>query len=138
MAAAKSVSISPDMRQTHNVNNLDLAYAFWPLYRPLFFLFCFPSFLLFSLTVAGVAEHHAEQEWKRHDGVERRVGLAIRRHAVRVNQVLKAPGELVSPVERRRVLVRVDHVEKGRYGAAAESLKQRMPRFIVRDSPARA
>jgi len=75
--------------------------------------------------VTGIAEHHTEQEGKCNDGVKSRIDLAIRRYAVRVDQVLKALGELVGSVERRRILVRVDHVEKGRYRATAEALEKR-------------
>lgn len=87
--------------------------------------------------MAGVAEHNAEQEGKRDDGVERRVGLAIRRHAVHVYQILKALRKPVRPVERRRIFIRVDHIEEGRYGASAQSLKKRkkkrtFPRDICR------
>lgn len=69
--------------------------------------------------MARVAEHDAEQERKRNNGVERWISLAIRRHAVSVYQILKTFRELVRSVERRRILVRVDHVEEGRYGATA-------------------
>lgn len=77
------------------------------------------------LTMAGVAKHNAKQEGKSNDGIKGRIDLAIRCHAVRVDQVLEALRELVGPIERWRILVRVDHVEEGRYGTTAEPLEKR-------------
>lgn len=75
------------------------------------------------LTVAGVAEHDAEQKWKRDDGIKRRISLAIRRHAVRVDQILKTSRKFVRSIERRGIFVRVDHVEESRHGASDLPLK---------------
>jgi len=50
-------------------------------------------------SVSGVAKHDAEQEGKGDDGVDGRVGLAVRRHAVGVNQFLEGRRKLVRPEE---------------------------------------
>ena len=74
--------------------------------------------------MSKIAEHDAEQKGEGDNRIKGWISLAVRRHAIRVDQVLKTSGELVRPVKRRRVFVRVDDIEERWYRATAETLKK--------------
>jgi len=116
MPAPKSVSISPKSATSHTNNDM------WVYHISRIYYF---SFIFFSnlFTVTSIAEHNAEQEGKRNDGVKRRISLAIGRHAVCINQILKSSCKFVCPVKRRGIFIRMDHVEKRWYGTSALLLK---------------
>lgn len=97
----------------------------------LFYLLFFIHFLSNLFTVASIAEHNAEQEGKRNDGIKRRISLAIRCHTVCINQILKSSRKSVCPVKRRRIFIRMDHVEKRWYRIPALLLEKHIPRSFV-------
>lgn len=80
--------------------------------------------ICYSLTMSKIAEHDAKQKGESDNRIKGWISFAIRCHAIRVDQVLKTSGELVRPVKRRRVFVRVDNIEERWYRTTAETLNK--------------